>query len=675
VTDVLMTHHHRDQAQGLPRAVAHGARIWVPPMERDLFAGVEEHWQMRETRNTYNVRQDRYSLLEAVPIAGTLPEYRAPRFGDRHFRIVPTPGHTVGSDSFITEIDGKRVAFTGDLLYGPGKVWSMAATQWTYTGAEGVAASILSLHDLKDRRPDVLLPSHGDPMDDPATAIELTSARLMDVLQFRKRDWRNVMELREDPFTEVTPHLLMDRTGSSNAYVLISDSGAALMIDFGYTANTGLAAGQDRAARRPWLYGLDRLRKHGVTDIEVAVPTHYHDDHVAGLELLRNVIGTKLWIPVNFADILANPDDFDLPCLWYEPIRADLPVPLNVPIRWREYELTFHELPGHTLYAVAISFEVDGKRVLVTGDHQQERWLNYVYKNRFRIDDYRTSADLYRRLAPDLILAGHWDPIAVDDQYLADLAAAGEQLSRFHEALLPLAEIDLGAEGFIAWIRPYESVVPAGEPSDFSVVVHNPFAGRRELNARIVVPQGWHATPDAVRLSIDEAANDVCEFQVVPPAGADVRRARIAVDLTIGGMRFGQHAEALVSVRSAARSVSPELALAAGRGDAFDEVALGEEEDRDHRQRDEDTRREHDLPFALPAATEPVEHGLQAARQRELERVAEIDQRSHEVHPARAELEHEHDDERGLGERERDVPPLPEIARAVDARGLEQLAR
>jgi glyoxylase-like metal-dependent hydrolase (beta-lactamase superfamily II) len=31
VAAVLMTHHHRDQGQGLPKAVAAGIPIWVPP--------------------------------------------------------------------------------------------------------------------------------------------------------------------------------------------------------------------------------------------------------------------------------------------------------------------------------------------------------------------------------------------------------------------------------------------------------------------------------------------------------------------------------------------------------------------------------------------------------------------------------------------------------------------
>lgn len=548
VTDVLVTHHHRDNVQGLPRAVDHGARIWVPWVEQDLFTKVDDQWQMRDVMNTYNVRQDRFSLLESVPITGTLPEYRAPRFNGRRYRIIPTPGHTVGSDSVIVRIDGRRVAFTGDLIYGPGKVWSMAATQWTYTGAEGIGASILSLMDIRDREPDLLLPTHGQPIDQPADAIDLLVKRLIAVLQFRRSDYRDILEWRKEPYKVITQHLLQDRTGSANSFVLISETGNALLIDFGYTANTGIPAGSDRASRRPWLHGLDHLRDHGVTRVEVAVPTHYHDDHVAGFQLLQDVLGTEVWVPANFVDVLAHPTHYDLPCLWYDPIRADRTIVLDQPVRWHEYDLTFHDLPGHTLYAVAISFTVDGRKVLATGDHQQDRWLNYVYKNRFRIGDYSHSAELYRRLAPDLIIAGHWQPIAVDADYLDDLATAGAELTRLHEDLLPLADIDLGAEGFGASIDPYLSEIAAGTPSRYNVAVRNPFASRQTAVTRLVVPDGWSVDPDRIEFDLGPAGADAAEFAVTPPAGLRVRRARIAVDLTVGLTRFGQHAEALVTV-------------------------------------------------------------------------------------------------------------------------------
>ena len=141
---VLVTHHHRDQVQGLPRAVEHGIAAWVPPVERDLIADADHHWQGRGIDNSYNTREDRFSLLHSVPIAGCVTEYRPMRFGGIEVLPLPTPGHTVGSVSYLAEIDGRRVAFTGDLLYGPGKVWSLAATQWSYTAHEGPAMTVLS---------------------------------------------------------------------------------------------------------------------------------------------------------------------------------------------------------------------------------------------------------------------------------------------------------------------------------------------------------------------------------------------------------------------------------------------------------------------------------------------------------------------------------------------------
>src|SRR4051794_10061563 len=113
VTDVLLTHHHRDQVQGLALAAAAGARIWVPPVEQDLVARADAHWQTRQVVNDYDLRQDRFSILEQVPVAGTVSEYRTVRYGDWDVYTLPTPGHTIGSVTYVVG----RLAFCGDLLY------------------------------------------------------------------------------------------------------------------------------------------------------------------------------------------------------------------------------------------------------------------------------------------------------------------------------------------------------------------------------------------------------------------------------------------------------------------------------------------------------------------------------------------------------------------------------
>ena len=78
--------------------------------------------------------------------------------------------------------------------------------------------------------------------------------------------------------------------------MLLSDSGSALVIDYGYDFTTLPPSGTDRSSRRPWLASLPILkREYGIDRVEVAIPTHYHDDHVAGFNLLRDVEGTEIW--------------------------------------------------------------------------------------------------------------------------------------------------------------------------------------------------------------------------------------------------------------------------------------------------------------------------------------------------------------------------------------------
>jgi len=45
------------------------------------------------------------------------------------FEAIETPGHTDGSLSYLVEIGGKRVAFTGDLICGQGRIWEMYSLQ------------------------------------------------------------------------------------------------------------------------------------------------------------------------------------------------------------------------------------------------------------------------------------------------------------------------------------------------------------------------------------------------------------------------------------------------------------------------------------------------------------------------------------------------------------------
>lgn len=561
VTDVLITHHHRDQVQGLGRALEDastrsggllsGARIWAPHNEQELFHSVDSRWQSRPLLKNYDVRQDRFSLLQPVPLHGTLKDYETLTLGGRAWTVLPAPGHTPGSIVLLTEVAEQKLAFTGDLIAGPGKVWSMAALQWSYHAMEGAAVMIPVLLDLKARAPDLLLPSHGVIMTDPQAAIDLLARRLRQLLDARQENMRMGTWLRE-PYIPITPHLLRNRTSVANSYVLLSESGKAMFIDFGYDFVTSIVNGPDRMLHRPWLYTLPALKRDfGVTKIDVVLPTHYHDDHVAGINLLREVEGTQVWAGDNFADILENPNSYDLPCLWYDPIPVDRALAAGRPVQWEEYTIEVYPLAGHTRYASAIAFTVDGKRVLATGDqHKGPEGIgwNYVYQNRFEIDDYIASADLYARLAPDLILPGHWEPLWTEPGYFDHLRERGLVLAQLHRDLLPDEIVSLGGEGFAARIRPYHWQGKAGCPIDYRVEVRNPLPEEAVVTARLALPAGWKAVEDEKQARLPAGATGEVTFVVIPPERVVGQRFRLAVDVTAGNARLGQQAEALVDL-------------------------------------------------------------------------------------------------------------------------------
>jgi len=417
---------------------------------------------------------------------------------------------------------------------------------------------VLSARMLEREGATVLAPSHGAVMHDAAGALDLLARTMQEYVDSRRSYPWDLMARLDDPYVALTEHLLLNRTSMSCSYVVLSETGEALVIDYGYDMTTGLVPGQERAARRPWLASLPALRReHGVTRISVALPTHYHDDHIAGMPLLRDVEGTRLWIPENVAPTMADPWREDLPCQWYDPIVADRVLPLGEPFTWNEYTFIAHEQPGHTLYAVAYELEIDGLTVVFTGDQQEglggrdgrRDIMNYQYRNLFRLGDYARSAALYRRIGPGLMASGHWEPRWVDDDHLDDLAESGRLVDDLHERLLPLEEVGIGPDGQAARLLPYRRTAVVEEPLTYTVQVRNPFPERAAAEVALVMPLGWRSSESEIALELGPREEAAVQIVVTPTSAG--RRRRLAVDVTIGSLRLGQHAEALVDVTDA----------------------------------------------------------------------------------------------------------------------------
>src|SRR5262245_1073125 len=178
---VLVTHHHRDQAEGAAALVRAGARLAAPAAEARFFSSADAVWATADELldHAYNFRPDLFAPREPTAVARELRPGDALEWEGLRFEVVETPGHTDGSVSYLVEIGGKRVAFTGDLIAGPGQIWELWSLQkrfpgmtrdyWGFSGA--ISEVVASLDRVLARQPDVLVPSHGVVMTEPAAAV------------------------------------------------------------------------------------------------------------------------------------------------------------------------------------------------------------------------------------------------------------------------------------------------------------------------------------------------------------------------------------------------------------------------------------------------------------------------------------------------------------------------
>ena len=195
---VLHTHHHRDQCQGDPRLLEHGAQIAVPAREAAMFEKVDSFWRMRSTFDDYDTSSLWNSL--AAPVAdraGGCVTTRCSTGTASRSPTQPTPGHTRGSVTYLAEIDGQANAFSGDLIAAPGHVDTIHDLQWQYGMPDALGAAMHSVTLLATRPIDRLLPSHGQPMADAANALGTLATNLRELFGL-------LSEIRAEP-TLVSP--------------------------------------------------------------------------------------------------------------------------------------------------------------------------------------------------------------------------------------------------------------------------------------------------------------------------------------------------------------------------------------------------------------------------------------------------------------------------------------
>jgi len=555
---ILHTHHHRDQCQGDFRAAERKIPIAVPAHERHLFADAQNFWRNRRIFHLYYVRNDFNTITENIPVARALHDYSTFRWGSMDFLILPTPGHTLGSISLIATVDGKRTAFTGDLMYAPGKIHNLYDTQVNYGGSEGIDLGVYSLARLGEMKPELVCPSHGDILPNPGDGIRQTITRLTDYYKFQTGN--NPSE--EGIPSVVSPHLICHYMTTSSFYAILSNSGKAMFIDYGSASGIHFGNFERATAATDRIrfveHNIDRLKRdYGLKQVDVAMPSHMHDDHMNGFPHLVRHHQTKVWCYENMVDVFENPRGFNLGCILGEPFKVGRSFRDGERFKWEEYEFEIKHSPGHTEYQMALFVNIDGKRCAFTGDAffpnpRNDGTLrhNLIFRNHVENDSHLKSVRTLIEREPQTICPGHGQPYPVDRSILLATEQKLRRQQQFFFDLLPEGETDYGLDP--SWVRlyPYQLLLSPGGRQKLQIHVQNYYAKPMKVELSLIAPSEWTLTPETIMLNVAARAKSSASVDVaiprdwVPPSA----RFAIAADVVRDGNYLGQITEAVVDV-------------------------------------------------------------------------------------------------------------------------------
>jgi len=539
---ILHTHFHRDQSQGDKLARARGIRIAAPEAERRYFDTAEEMWQAKKVFHLYDLRNEFFALRENTPVDRGLQPNTAFDWEGLKIRVVPAAGHTAGSLAYLVDLDGKTLAFCGDLIASPGKVLTIHDIEGQqYVGASGILSEISSLNTMRQQAPDVLLPSHGEPTHDVQNTIPGLIGNLAVI--YDEYNWFTYTVRRPATgVTRMTPHVWHVRTPrGGTAYVIVSDSGRAFMWDCNHEDVDAVAEIQ---------------KKTGFRQIDFIALSHYHDDHIGGVNEIKQRYGAKFWAMRHMVDVLERPMAYNLPCLWHEPTRVDRVLQDGEKVMWEGIPLQFVYLPGQTEYTAGLLLEIDGKRILFDGDNisypvpGRPMLGHYVSRCYQRLDGgHIYSAKKFLEVRPDFIAPNHFEWVPATERILRSYLQSAQEMKAAFTRILDQPDPMFGVDNNWLSVYPYQVEARPGDTVRLEVRYRNWLYADSRVTGSFRAPSGWKFEPDTVEVHAAAKSQGHAAATVrIPPDARKNFRYVITLDATRDGQPLGEVTEVLINI-------------------------------------------------------------------------------------------------------------------------------
>lgn len=565
---VLFTHHRRDVVWAGRRLVETGAAAVAPEAEKTLFTDVGPFWEHYRTARFHDyANQSSRILAEPIPLARTVRGGDTIEWQGLTVRVMETPGYTRGAVSYLFEIDGKRIACMGDLIYGRGQILDLfslqdAIPQVQEDGYHGWAARagdvVQSLRKVAQWKADILIPARGPVIRDPGEAIDTLIRRLqavfashfaIDALRWYRGDdkiramaarvlgptpvqWMPMAETVE----EKLPEWILPIT---NSRLIISRTGAAFLVDCG---------------NREVVEEVKRLKRQGVIkQLDGIYITHYHDDHADMAQAMADEFHCSVYFCREMQDILEHPEAYRMPCLTPNAIHSIHAMDEGAKQRWNEFEFSYSYFPGQTIYHGGLVVKKDnGQTVFFVGDSFTPTGMDdYCLLNRNFLapeNGFLDCLNIIKKMTGDYLLINEHVPPAFrfSSQQLDFMIETFEQRRNLLLELFPWDDPNFGVDEQWARFYPYTVEVAAGGRVELKVILRNHSASQQEFRITPHVPAGWKAPHGPLQVSVGPRQ----ERSLSIPLTVDTPGLKIVTaDVAFGTWDLREWTEAMVTVK------------------------------------------------------------------------------------------------------------------------------
>ncbi len=564
---VLFTDHHRELCQGAPKLDRIGTKTASSELEKEILENPLSfrQWNPR-LGDKYSVHGASYVRPPAAPVKidRVLSDGERFSWNGFNFTCVSTPGHSPGGMSFVLQHDGHTMVFNGGVMHDGSKMTNWFDTEWDYGFAKGLDALIATVDKLIVLEPQTAFSAQGSVITDATTQLKRYKAKLTDFRPDYIRGYPvdNLSKRGPHPATkptkahyivQVSPHLYMfgPEMAGKNFAIIIADNGHALLLDCGLFPKLVL----ERIIS-------DMKEFLGLKQIDACWISHSHGDHFTLFPALQEH-GVKFWTMDTIADKCENPRFYDYPAMigaynaGFEKAKIDRILKAGDVIEWEGYKLHIDWMPGQTEFGNALWLELDGKKVVFTGDNlfgdpadpTQNGHECVNARNSAIIDeDYLVAAKYLQKIQPDIIMGAHGvlmtEPAAFIDRY-HDWAL---RAIRKYKDLLPDANYEYLFDPY--WVSAYPYRVDFSKETEVSITVRNFRDHMQRHRITLIPPPGLKAEPAELTGTVEPKSRQSFKVKLTPdaaklPAGVQM----VPMDITLDGKHYGQLFDFIIQSR------------------------------------------------------------------------------------------------------------------------------